>query len=472
MEYEIPEELKNSKYNFFALDTSFILGNPDGVRNLFDYANKNKKKIFILSSVIDEIEEVSNNSDKYDIKSYLVKEARSILREVMNSKSFVYVDMTDYAKSGKNKMDVVLNSGKVNESYLVWSGKRINEKGRKRVTESLEYLGYKYPVLVITNDKGIIFDLEMKKKGDAKGDVYEFDGVKEIYNGYVKLMEKELSDYFLSLSNEDKLKYFEDNHGQLYPNQFVMFGNDKLFVRDKDELREITPEEVSSYYPGTIKMRNIEQRAASYLLANPDIKLVFLYGPAGTGKTFLSLLSGLMQWKENKSSSNLTRYENLVSFMGVYPVGEDIGFLPGSKDKKMKPWAAKLNDNLKEIKKYTGKFFRDLKKKAEKIDVSPTTFLRGRNISDSFIIVEEAQNLPTIIMKTVLTRVGDGSKIVIVGDPDQIDNKYLSKSNNGLVVSINRLVGEKREDFPDFMGVMKLTENERSEVSAIAAKRL
>ncbi len=471
MEYEVPEELKNSKYNFFALDTSAIMNNPDGIKNLFEYANKTKKKVLVLSSVIDELDEISKRGDV--IKSYLARKARNVLNEYKNSKSFVYVDMTDYVKIGTNKMDIVLNYGHIDKQYLVWSGKRIKENGHYSVDELLKYLGYMYPVLVITNDKRIIFDLHMKRKGNAKGDAYEFDGVKEIYKGYAKLSEDKLNEHFLSLSDEDKLKYFEDENGPLYPNQFVVFDDNELLVREKNKLRNLTLNELSSYYSPKIKMKNVEQRAASYLLMNPDIKLVFLYGPAGTGKTFLSLLSGLMQWKENKSSvGDLARYSDLVAFMGIYPVGKDIGFLPGSKEKKMKPWAEKLNDNLKSIKKETGKFFKDLKGKTQKIDVSPTTFLRGRNITDSFIIVEEAQNLPTIIIKTVLTRVGDGSKIVVIGDPDQIDNKYLSKSNNGLVVSINRLVGEKYDDFPEVMGVMNLIKNERSEVSKVAANRL
>ena len=200
-----------------------------------------------------------------------------------------------------------------------------------------------------------------------------------------------------------------------------------------------------------------EQRLALHLLTHPDISLVTLTGLAGSGKTYLSLaaaLSGLY----NK------QYERIVVTRSIEPVGRDIGFLPGDIKEKMAPWMNPFIDNFRQLLRDTTMF--DMMIQKGQIEISPVTFIRGRSISDSFLIVDEAQNLTVHELKTIITRVGKGSKVVLMGDVDQIDTPYIDTLSNGLTVTIERFKGS-----PIF-GHVTLKTGERSELATLAARLL
>jgi PhoH-like ATPase len=210
-----------------------------------------------------------------------------------------------------------------------------------------------------------------------------------------------------------------------------------------------------------IHPRNVQQTMAIELLLRKDIPLVTMIGKAGTGKTLLALAAGLMQ------TEDLREYKKLLVARPIVPVGKDLGFLPGEKQEKLRPWMQPIYDNLE--------FLFNTKKPGEldailagmgSIEVEALTYIRGRSLPDQFIIIDEAQNLTKHEVKTILTRVGENSKIVLMGDPEQIDHPYLDAYNNGLTYVL--------EKFKDQIvsGHVKLLKGERSGLARLAADLL
>jgi len=206
--------------------------------------------------------------------------------------------------------------------------------------------------------------------------------------------------------------------------------------------------------------RNKEQQFAFDLLLDPDIPVISLVGKAGSGKTLLALAAGLEQTFGQNSI-----YKKIVVTKPVEPVGKDIGFLPGSMEDKMLPWLAPIQDNLQFLMG-DDKATLELYMEKGQIEVEAMTFIRGRSISNAFIVIDEVQNMTQHEIKTVLTRVGEGTKIVLTGDIEQIDNVYIDATNNGLSYVVERLKEEQ------ITGHVTLLKGERSKVATIAATKL
>ncbi|WP_096189268.1 PhoH family protein [Evansella halocellulosilytica] len=252
----------------------------------------------------------------------------------------------------------------------------------------------------------------------------------------------------------------------VYPNQFYILKDDTNASRSALAMTNKSGDQLQLFVSNDetvwgIRPRNVQQRMAFELLTREDIPLVTLAGKAGTGKTLLSLAAGLYL------TEDLQRYKKLLVARPVVPVGKDIGFLPGEKEEKLRPWMQPIFDNLE--------FLFNTKKPGEleqilagmgSIQVEALTYIRGRSIPDQFIIIDEAQNLTKHEVKTILTRVGEGSKIVLMGDPKQIDHPYLDEYTNGLTYVTERLkhLGET--------GHMKLHKGERSGLAQMAADLL
>lgn len=210
-----------------------------------------------------------------------------------------------------------------------------------------------------------------------------------------------------------------------------------------------------------VKARNVQQKMAFELLLNDDIPLVTLTGKAGTGKTLLSLAAGLLKIEDEN------KYQKLLVARPVVPMGKDIGFLPGEKEEKLRPWMQPIYDNLEYLfhTKKPGDLDRILQGLGS-IQVEALTYIRGRSIPEQFIIIDEAQNLTKHEVKTIITRVGEGSKIILMGDPEQIDHPYLDESNNGLTYVV-----EKFKD-QEISGHIRLEKGERSPLAQLAAQIL
>lgn len=229
-----------------------------------------------------------------------------------------------------------------------------------------------------------------------------------------------------------------------------------------------------------LKPRNKEQNFSLDLLYDPEIKLVTLTGIAGTGKSLLALAAGLDQ---NEHMGSIKRYKKLVIARTTVPVGKDVGFLPGSLNEKLAPWQGATIDNLNFLMNRTSS--KDQRAKQNKksfdatvdpylslmiengvVEIASIAHIRGRSIPDSLVIIEESQNCSPHEIRTILTRIGEGSKIILCGDTDQIDNNYLDKTSNGLTYVIEKF---KQSALSAHVCLLK---GERSQLATEAAKLL
>jgi len=214
-----------------------------------------------------------------------------------------------------------------------------------------------------------------------------------------------------------------------------------------------------------IRPRNKEQSFALDLLLNDEVRLVTIVGKAGTGKTLLAIAAGLQKTMEDGV------YQKLLVSRPIFPLGRDIGYLPGSVEEKLNPWMQPIFDNVEYLmnlsrsEKKAGRGYHELLDLGI-LEIEPLTYIRGRSIPNQYIIVDEAQNLTPHEVKTIVTRVGDGAKIVLTGDPYQIDNPYVDQTNNGLIHVVNRFKNER------LAGHITMQKGERSPLAELAANLL
>jgi PhoH-like ATPase len=288
-----------------------------------------------------------------------------------------------------------------------------------------------------------------------------------IYTGFSsRLVDDEIIDRFY---NKEEI-YLDRDEANYYPNQFL------LLVSSANEKKTALAKFVSSTMPLVplhgfnqgiwgIKPRNKEQSFALDLLMDPHTQVVTLVGKAGSGKTLCAIAAGLQQTVEDLMSKGEPSYSRLIVSRPVQPLGKDLGFLPGTMEEKMKPWLAPIQDNLQFLMgndKTTLEMYID----RGRIEIEALTYIRGRSIAKAFIIIDEAQNLTIHELKTIITRVGEGSKIILTGDVEQIDNAYVDETTNGLTHAV-----EKFKKF-ELAGHVTLTKGERSKVATYAAKYL
>ncbi|MFN5982646.1 MAG: PhoH family protein [Fluviicola sp.] len=225
-----------------------------------------------------------------------------------------------------------------------------------------------------------------------------------------------------------------------------------------DQLTD-TIHRVEKEYISGIKAKNAEQAFAVHALLNPDVKLVALQGVAGTGKTLLALAAALEQQKQ---------FQQIILARPLVPLSnKEIGFLPGDAKDKIGPYMEPLWDNLKFIKSQFGENEKKHKSIVEmeesgRLVITPLAFIRGRSLSNILFIIDEAQNLTPHEVKTIITRAGEGTKIVFTGDVHQIDTPYLDENSNGLAYLMDRLKGQQ------LFAQVKLEKGERSELANLA----
>ena len=312
-------------------------------------------------------------------------------------------------------------------------------------------------------------DINMRVKCDSIGllseDYIEGQVVKDmsyVYTGTTShLVDEQVIDKFYS--REDVM--LEKDEIKLYPNQFVMLvsnSNEKKtalarFVNYSTPLQRI-PQKKDGIWG--VHAKNKEQAFALDLLMNPDIDIITLVGKAGSGKTLCAIAAALEQTMEGDNI-----YKRVIVSRPIQPMGKDIGYLPGTMEEKMNPWLAPIEDNLRFLMgndKETLQMYMD----SGTIEIEALTYIRGRSIANAFIIIDEAQNLTIHELKTIVTRVGEGTKIVLTGDIEQIDNVYTDETSNGLTHAV-----EKFKDY-ELAGHIILQKGERSKVATLAAKVL
>jgi len=253
--------------------------------------------------------------------------------------------------------------------------------------------------------------------------------------------------------------------GSLAENAFAVLraGSQSALARCMDRrLHVISP---SSPEAWGLRARSKEQRFALELLLDPEVSVIALDGRAGTGKTVLAIAAGLEQVVEER------RYERLAVYRPLVPVGRaDVGFLPGGLDEKLDPWMSAIHDAIVALSDQRSN--REARSMIDELiargqlSLESVTFLRGRSLHRQIVVVDEAQNLEPATLKTILTRIGEGTKVVFTGDTSQIDAPYLGESNNALAVLIGAFRGQR------CFGHVTLTACERSEVASLAAELL
>ncbi len=288
--------------------------------------------------------------------------------------------------------------------------------------------------------------------------------LEKFYEGLVNLEIGE-EEYHQLLTNS-KLKVKKDVY---YANQCIRISQKKekqeLICRYKSEERILTP--IQHFPKGVwgIVARNTEQEIALDLLMDPSVHIVILAGKAGTGKTLLALAVAL----ELMLSANI--YQKILVSRPIFPMGRDMGYLPGDIEQKMEPWMQPIFDNLEFLAankqspgSKTGGYQRLMDMGL--VELEPLTYIRGRSIPNRYMIVDEAQNLTPHELKTIVTRAGMGTKLVLTGDPYQIDNPYVDSSTNGLSHVI-----EKFQEY-DLAGHAYLIHGVRSKLAELASNVL
>ena len=313
-------------------------------------------------------------------------------------------------------------------------------------------------------------DVNLRIRADALGlqaEDYDAERVEitELYSGVVEIdATGEQIDEFYS---QGKLALPDPYY---HPNEFVHLRdptNLSHTALGKVHLGDRTVVPIRRIKDGVwgVRPRNKEQSFAFDLLMNDEINLVTLVGKAGTGKTLLAIAAGLHKVTEEDV------FQRVLVSRPVFPLGRDIGYLPGDIEEKVSPWMQPIFDNveflmgLSKAEKRNGRSHREL------IDlgilkIEPLTYIRGRSIPNQYLIVDEAQNLTPHEVKTIITRAAHGTKVVLTGDPYQIDNPYIDSTNNGLVHTVNRFRGER------IAGHVTLMKGERSELAELASNLL
>lgn len=420
-----------NNYNRVVLDTSAILFDPE-ILFSNDY-----KTILIPYEVIQELDRIKSKSD------FLGAKARKAIRILYNNFN--------------NKIEFL------NPISLLLNDDSIIEAARQS------------DALLLTNDfnivlkcrglnvKAEILDSQMTNEFSASGEL--FTGIQDVLvdDNVIDELYAEDSEYIDNIEFEDYV---------IHMNQFVRLTSlvnpkKKIFLMKKGEALFKVIDLSRSVQVWGLEPRNLEQRLALELLMDPDIHLVSLIGLAGSGKSLMATAAGLQQIFTRKLSNGeqAKRFKKMIISRPIQVMGADIGYLPGSMEEKLAPWIAPIMDCLDFLeegnKLKISKWFED-----GKIQVEAPTYIRGRSIPDSFIIIDECQNLSMHEIKTILTRAGENSKIVLTGDVEQIDNSKLNKYTNGLTYAIERLKGY------DISGHLTLQKSERSRLAEICAKEL
>lgn len=316
--------------------------------------------------------------------------------------------------------------------------------------------------------KDVIFvsnDINLRVKAKARGlDAISHEGAassfSEMYSGVQVVVDEEAG---LDLQKNNSIDPRAYNL-KLNANECVLFQNDHgdgIAMGRRMSPDKLKP--IKKHYPWGISPRNKEQCFAIDLLMDKNVDLVTLIGKAGSGKSLVALACAL------ELVLNKKEYEKLVIYRPIQAVGNDIGFLPGEISEKLAPWFQAIMDSLEVLfSTKNGDWKRNLElyQKKGQIEMDAITYIRGRSIPDSIILIDEAQNLSKDEIKTLLTRAGEGTKIILTGDIEQIDNNKLDAINNGLTYTI-----EKFKD-SELAGHITFTQGERSRLATLAANIL
>jgi PhoH-like ATPase len=432
----------------FVIDTNVLLHDPDAIRKFVD------NDVVIPLVVLEELDGMKRLSDE------LGRNSRHVLR---------YIDSLKERKSGNLHEGVKIERGIVVRIYL--ETKSVDkrdfplplDRAMNRVLWVAHQIGLAGEHTVLVSK-----DLVMRVKAEAMGlEAEDYENSKfsydKLYKGLRRLdvAKREIDQFYKDGSLPTPLQDFA-------PNEYCLL----TCPEQSSAVCKYDPK--TKQLEGLLRLQrdiwginplNIEQKCALDLLLRDDIKLVTLVGQAGTGKTLLALAAGL------KKVFDEGIYTRILVSRPIIPLGKDIGYLPGSKEEKLYHWMQPIYDNLEFLCRSldghsTGHETQKWILESKKIEMEAVTYIRGRSLPKMWMIIDEAQNLTPHEVKTIISRAGQGTKVVLTGDPTQIDNPYLDKDSNALTFTVGRF-----REYPIF-GHISLDRTERSELAAIAAEIL
>ena len=429
----------------YILDTNVLLHDPNSILNFDD------NNVLIPIEVIEEIDRFKRESTERG----------------QNARTF------------SRSLDALRHEGHLNEGVRLSNGGCLrvifkNENGHSNGATNVDSrivalaLGVqktepKSPTILVTKD------INLRIKADALGlqaEDYETDRVmiKDLYTGVFEMAVG--PEKMLSFRSNGELELESDS--KYYPNEYCTLteeGNPKRTALTKVDPtgRKLVP--IIDCREGVwgIKPRNREQHFAFDALLDDRVKLVTLMGKAGTGKTLMAMAAGLKRTVLDRE------FRRLVVARPTISMGKELGFLPGSLEEKLNPWMQPIHDALELLSDlnmgHESRRSHDLMRSGS-IVVEALSYIRGRSIAQQFMVIDEAQNLTPLEVKTIITRVGHGTKIVFTGDPYQIDNPYVDSSSNGF----NYIISKFREQA--IAAHIELQKGERSELAELAANIL
>ena len=433
----------------FVIDTNVLLHDPGA---LFQFDDN---RVVIPIYVIEEIDRF-----KRDL-SELGRSAREVSRS-----------LDELRQDGSLQSGVALGNG--GELQVAFSERRLyaqmTQAGHEvdtrilAVAMDLKERDPDMPAILITKD------VNLRIRANAFGllaEDYDHDRmeINELYTGVVEV----------DVDGEEVDTFYAQGYLPLpdlyhFPNEFVHLrsrhnpSHSALGKVSLDQERIVPITRLKDGVWG-VRPRNKEQSFAVDTLMDDSIKLVTLVGKAGTGKTLLAIAAGLHKATEE------TVYQRVLVSRPIFPLGRDLGYLPGTVEEKLSPWMQPIFDNveflmgLSSSDKKGGRSYRELIDLGI-LQIEPLTYIRGRSIPSQYMVVDEAQNLTPHEVKTIVSRAGEGTKIVLTGDPYQIDNPYMDATNNGLVHVVNRFRAER------IAAHMTLVKGERSDLAELAANLL
>jgi len=428
----------------FILDTNVLLHDPN---SLMRFA---QNYIIIPLTVLEELDTMKR------LPSDLGRNARETIRLLNSLKEIGEGDLHKGVKlengsivrielESPTKDDSYPLNLSINDNRILYSAFILKNKGEKVVFVSKDFAA---------RLKAEAMDIATE---DYKNLTYSYDS---IYKG---IKELEITKHEIDLFYKDGKLSLPDI--QAHANEyFIMTSPENSSAVGKYDSENHSVENlVKQTNVWGIKARNVEQRCAMDLLLRDEIKLVTLMGPAGTGKTLLALACGLRKVFDEGA------YARILVSRPIVPLGRDIGYLPGTKEEKLFHWMQPIYDNLEFLCASTGGESRETLQwvmDSQKIEMEAMTYIRGRSLPKIYLIIDEAQNLTPHEIKTIVSRAGDGTKVILAGDPSQIDNPYLDKDSNGLTYTVGKFLDQK------IYGHVYLDKTERSELAAIAAEIL
>jgi PhoH-like ATPase len=431
---------RNQQVKSFVIDTNVLIHRPDAIMSFRD------NEIIIPLWVLEELDKLKTYSDERG------RNARHAIR---------FLD--ECSKNGDLSEGVKLENGsilkvKLTHTENIPAGILQDKMDNKIILAAYEIKQAGGPVFFVSKD------INARVKATALGiRAVDYEkqkiNIAKLYSGYGQI--ESSVDTMRTLEQDEEIPW----HETLPPNFFFVMrhGDEEVLARFIAQRGVLKLVDYKMPAVAGVRPLNHQQRMALDLLLDPEVQLVSLVGKAGTGKTLLAIAAGLKLTMEDKT------YSKVLVSRPVIPMGKDIGFLPGAKDEKLSHWMQPLFDNLEYVLSvYKRQNIKNLDHlmNSKVIELEALSYIRGRSLPSQYIIIDEAQNLSPHEIKTIVSRAGEGSKVVLTGDPYQIDSPYLDSSSNGLSYLVEAFKSQK------LSGHITLERSERSTLAELAAELL